>query len=102
MIQPFVENAIIHGIKKKEGEGKIDILFFAKENILICEIIWRCQNIQPAVVIIVKKPGRKSSNREQLKIQSGHDAGVEIIDLKDEKGKPTGTKVIVSIPFEMY
>ncbi|MCG8696822.1 MAG: histidine kinase, partial [Bacteroidales bacterium] len=27
MIQPFVENAIVHGIKKKEGNGLISILF---------------------------------------------------------------------------
>ena len=31
MIQPFVENAIWHGLSNKEGEGKINI-HFKKEN----------------------------------------------------------------------
>jgi len=38
LIQPFVENAIWHGLQKKQGEKKLFIRFYRKEDQLICEI----------------------------------------------------------------
>ena len=38
LIQPFVENAIKHGLEKKVGNGKVDIHIYQKENILYCKI----------------------------------------------------------------
>jgi sensor histidine kinase YesM len=38
LIQPFVENAIWHGLQKKQGEKKIIIRFYKVEDDLICEI----------------------------------------------------------------
>jgi len=38
LIQPFVENAIWHGLQKKQGEKKLIIRFYKAENDLICEI----------------------------------------------------------------
>lgn len=38
LIQPFVENAILHGLVPKEGEGKIEVHFDAYNNQLVCTI----------------------------------------------------------------
>jgi ligand-binding sensor domain-containing protein len=38
LIQPFVENAIWHGLQKKQGEKKIVIRFYRAGSHLICEI----------------------------------------------------------------
>ncbi|MBC8643902.1 histidine kinase [Flavobacterium lindanitolerans] len=39
LLQPFVENAIIHGLIPKKEVGKIDIDFSLKEESLICTIV---------------------------------------------------------------
>ncbi len=109
MIQPFVENAIVHGIKKKEGRGKIDITFNRNQNLLICEItddgVGRKHTGDSK---ITGKSGHKSTGIsvtkkriEQYKIQTGVNAGVEIVDLM-KGGKPAGTKIILSIPYESF
>ena len=38
LIQPFVENAILHGLVPKDSNGKIEIVFDVKDNQLICTI----------------------------------------------------------------
>lgn len=38
LVQPFVENAVIHGITPR-GNGNIEILFSKQEDTLVCEII---------------------------------------------------------------
>lgn len=38
LIQPFIENALIHGLLHKEGLKKLRIRFELQENVLICEI----------------------------------------------------------------
>ncbi len=108
MIQPFVENAIIHGIKKKSDKGLIEINFSKNDNLIICDIIdngigrqlsgkHKPQTKHKSTGISVTK-----KRLEQLKIQTGTDAGIEIIDLKDKNNNPKGTKVVISIPFESY
>ena len=38
LIQPFVENAILHGVVPKEEIGKIEVNFDVQNNQLICSI----------------------------------------------------------------
>lgn len=38
MVQPLVENAIYHGIKPKDGPGKIRVHIYAKENTLCIDV----------------------------------------------------------------
>jgi len=38
IIQPFVENAIKHGLKPLEQRGKLSLKFYVKDEALICEI----------------------------------------------------------------
>ncbi len=38
LIQPFVENAILHGLVPKDSYGKIEVVFDVKDNQLVCTI----------------------------------------------------------------
>ena len=109
MIQPFVENAIVHGIKKKEGKGFINVRFNAGNNLIRCEVIDDGIGRTKAAENKQHTPSKHKSTGisvtkkrlEQFKLQTGLNAGVEIVDMKDPSGNPSGTKVIISIPFEM-
>lgn len=109
MIQPFVENAIVHGIIGKNGRGKIVIDFSKNENSLYCQIIDDGIGRQQAQKNKLKKsPGHKSTGisvtlkrLEQMKMITGEEAGVVIEDLMDN-GHPRGTKVTIRIPFESF
>lgn len=48
IVQPFIENAILHGVSHlKENEGKIDLNFHLKKNILTIEVIDNGFGIDP-------------------------------------------------------
>jgi LytS/YehU family sensor histidine kinase len=38
LIQPFVENAILHGLVPKEGNGRIDVRFDVQQGQLLCTV----------------------------------------------------------------
>lgn len=105
LIQPFAENAIIHGFKGLEQGGMINLNFKRVENNrLIVEIIDNgvgyAKNKADA-----QNPDHKSYatqiTSERLKLfkeryQSEFDFSIE--GLKDEHGNLKGTKVVISIP----
>ncbi len=104
LIQPFVENAIIHGMKGKPNQGQINIIFSdAKEDMLLCQVI------DNGVGRSLTK--NKSTNHQSLSTsltndriqffntERGGNFEVNIIDLQDKKGIATGTKVELLIPF---
>ena len=107
LLQPFVENAVIHGLAHMNTPGHISIHFeLAPKNILIC-------------TIVDNGVGRAKATELRNQHQQGHiSVGMDvtekrlaalypsdtirplkITDLYDEKGKPAGTKVEVYIPF---
>ncbi|NJK85186.1 MAG: histidine kinase [Bacteroidales bacterium] len=101
MIQPFVENAIIHGVKKKEGKGRIQIHFSLKgERVLLCEVtddgVGRERSISANKTHKSTGIAVTRQRLEQYKIQTGVNTGIEIIDLKD----PCGTTVLLLLPYE--
>jgi two-component sensor histidine kinase len=109
MIQPFVENAIIHGIRNKEGKGHINIRFDLEgkdENFIKCVV--EDDGIGREAAEKLKKPSPIKSqslglkvNRERLEIlnpQKIRDTSVLIVDLKTDDNKPGGTRVEITIP----
>jgi ligand-binding sensor domain-containing protein len=107
IIQPFVENAIIHGMLQKEGKGRIYIsLVKASENLLFCVIEDNGIGREKAMEI-KNQSGMKHKSRgmlitkERLDIlnqQNKSQTTVNIIDLKDSAGNATGTRVEIMIP----
>jgi len=102
LIQPFAENAIIHGlVGKKEGEKTLELRFLKDGRFYVVEIedngIGR-QYIQPEVkkkksrgMEITKKRLKMLDNSEQ------HKNTIEIIDKYDSNSQPSGTKVIIRL-----
>jgi len=106
LVQPYVENAILHGLLKKEGQGLLNIRFEKKESKLHITVqddgIGRAASIE-------HKPGNKKESLgmkltlerlELLKSEYGLDISLNIIDLKSESGEAAGTRVELLIPFE--
>jgi putative methionine-R-sulfoxide reductase with GAF domain/streptogramin lyase/anti-sigma regulatory factor (Ser/Thr protein kinase) len=108
LVQPFVENAIWHGLMHKEGDRKLHIQFFEKGDYLQCTIedngIGRemSDKTKPAT-----GQGKKHISKgisvsvERLKtLGNGHGSEglLNIVDLKDETGRPMGTRVEISFP----
>jgi tetratricopeptide (TPR) repeat protein len=107
LIQPFVENAIWHGLLHKEFGGKVSILInLISENMLEIQIIdngiGREKSIEYKSKTATKHKsfGMKVTNERIDLINQIYKtkARVEIIDLFDDFGIGTGTKVIIQIP----
>lgn len=109
IIQPYVENAIWHGLLHKEAEGHLTVSISRKENdMLQCIIEDNGVGRERAGLLRskTKAPGkslgmRLTENRlVLLSRQAGVDASVEIIDMKDSGDEPLGTKIILNIPID--
>lgn len=108
LIQPFVENAIWHGLMHKEGMRKLSVTFREEKNLMVCTIedngIGRqaSQHIKEESIMDSKHTGKAIAlARERLKIFGEHAQSnnqLQIIDEKDPSGKATGTTVIIRFP----
>jgi ligand-binding sensor domain-containing protein len=106
IIQPFVENSILHGLKHKEGKGLIDIKFFMNDGVLTCEITDNGIGRQAATEMKNKSAADHKSSaititEERLKRMekdSKKEGSIKFLDLKDVNGEICGTKVIINIP----
>ena len=108
LIQPFVENAIIHGIMHKETKGFIEVIFKLMDNAICC--IVKDDGVGREIAMEKKKKNsskRKSHGlqvtKERLELLNEKrktNISIKIIDLKDGSGIATGTQAEVIIPFE--
>jgi tetratricopeptide (TPR) repeat protein len=106
-IQPYVENAIKHGVKYLSGPGLIAIAFSKKNNHLECRITDNGIGRKASADLYQKKralyPSAGSNllheRRSLLKKLGRIDIDIETTDLYDEAGNPQGT--MVAIRFEM-
>jgi hypothetical protein len=106
LLQPFVENAVLHGIAAKESEGMIRIHFHKKNALIECTI--EDNGIGRQKAMESKLHGHKSTGmlvtEERLKAfseASDVKANLQIIDLFDNFGNAGGTKVILEIPMQL-
>jgi ligand-binding sensor domain-containing protein len=104
LIQPFIENALLHGLLHKEGERKLSITFNQTDT-LICEIIDNGIGREKSKEIKDRQRAEHESFavgaiKKRFEILSKHypgKLGFTYIDLKNN-GTPSGTKVILNIP----
>jgi LytS/YehU family sensor histidine kinase len=100
LLQPFVENAIWHGLMPKKGPKQLLVKAYRLNSNLICMI----EDNGIGRNMHQKKEGHTSRGEnmtkgmiESLKHLQGIDAQLQIID-KKENDMPAGTSVIVTIP----
>ena len=109
-IQPFVENAIWHGIQHKSDPGHLRIKLTKKGNEkakeqLISTIedngIGREMSgkLQRKSILNLRKSMGMSITTERIRA-TGKDSSLHIEDLKDLNGEAKGTRVIITIPIE--
>ena len=107
ILQPFVENAIWHGLMQKEGEGNITIEIRKEdEEYLNISISDNGIGREKASELKSKSATHKShglkvtSQRiEMMNKLNSSGAQVHVIDLHDEKGDAAGTRIELIIPF---
>ncbi len=106
LIQPFIENALLHGLLHKEGLKKLKIEFRLEE-LLICEITDNGVGRRKSAEIRNRQRADHESFasnaiKKRFEILSEHfqnKLGFEYEDLS-ENGISTGTKVILFIPIK--
>ncbi len=108
ILQPYVENAIIHGLMHSPQKGHLNINISLKEDTIICSIeddgIGRekAAEIKKASGIERKSRGMMIT-RERLEIlnqYSNDHYTVNVVDLIDANGKAAGTRVEVTILYK--
>jgi two-component sensor histidine kinase len=105
MIQPFVENAIWHGLLLKEGNKKLKVTFEqVNEKLLSCTIdddgVGRRAPAPGESVTKSKSLGIHfiTQRLELMKKEWGGDYSVKLIDKRNTDGSSNGTRVIITIP----
>ena len=107
LVQPFVENAIIHGFANRDIAGKIDIEYVQVGNLI--QISIRDNGVGRNKPKDLNQPAEKHHNSvgtiivkdriELLNNEYGCNASVSYQDLKSEDGLASGTRVVLTIPF---
>lgn len=106
MAQPFIENAIEHGVKHRKSKGNIHVRFAQVHDTLIYEVeddgvgrevsqqINRKQNSdhKSLAIDITMERVKVFNKKKKKKIK------LEIIDLKDNRGEASGTLVRFNFP----
>lgn len=108
VVQPLVENALLHGILPTERKGRIQVRVWQEgENLFILveddgagigeEVAGR---FLAGEEIVQKRGGRKhiglSNVRDRIRYLYGDDYGMTV-----ERGKEGGTRVLLHLPFEI-
>ncbi len=108
LIQPFVENAILHGMAGKAGRGRITVSFTQQENYLHCVIeddgVGRTKAAEMKQDFMQHKSAAITVTQERLNILNKklnlEAIKITVEDLTDVQQKPCGTRVTVLIPFQ--
>lgn len=109
ILQPYIENAIWHGLMHKKNEGTIEIHFaLLPTNLIKCTI--KDNGIGREASAEINKNRTKSHQSrgmditkqqiELLRHQNNWHVKVEVIDLKDENGKAEGTEILIYFPYK--
>lgn len=104
LIQPYLENAIIHGLARKEGVGRVELLYLKIGQYLIATVTDNGIGIEAAKKMKDKPDSLHKSvgmtitqKRLELLDEGNSDKKVTIEEVKDRFGKVLGTKVEVKI-----
>jgi len=107
IIQPYVENAIWHGLLHREAGGRLLVaISTTNDNMLQCVVEdngigrARAKELKSKSATNNKSLGMKLTEERinMLNQYTSLDASIRIIDLENDAGEAAGTKVILTIP----
>lgn len=100
LLQPFIENAIIHGLLPKKEGGKIIVSVKLEEETVICKIDDNGVGRNSAL----KNEGHESKGMKMVQGRLDlynqmhqQDAHIEIVDKSGANGLPAGTLVVITL-----
>ncbi len=99
LLQPFVENAVVHGVSHLSYPGRIEVFFDLHDDMLLCRITDNGPGREKAALLReAKKPGHQSAalavTQERLAAIGG---SIQLRDLLDGEGKVRGTEVMLKV-----
>ena len=103
LLQPYVENAIRHGMRFLENKkGQININVFAENNFLVCEIDDNGIGREKAAALKSKRHVEYQSKGMNISKRRAELYNIDqmVTDKKDDLGHATGTTVTVKIPLD--
>ncbi|ASZ14462.1 tetratricopeptide repeat protein [Chitinophaga pendula] len=109
IIQPYVENAIWHGLVPRTEKGRLDINIALNGKRLECTVTDNGIGRKKAMEIKERKGQAHQSMGMKVtegridlirKINNTKDANITVTDLQDRDGHPTGTRVGIVLPVE--
>lgn len=100
LIQPFVENAIVHGMKGLDKKGMINIDFKIEKDQLVCEIDDNGVGRKPNNLKSNHKSVALSVVKERLQKYSKFKnyENLQILDKKNPDGTSAGTHIKINLP----
>lgn len=104
IIQPYIENALWHGLAYKEGDKKLSVHFMQKEHGINCVITDNGIGRQSSAALKTQTRSYKKSmgmmiTKERLELFNKQ-AKVETVDLFTANNQAAGTKIIIYLPTE--
>ena len=109
ILQPFVENAIWHGLLNKETTGELNVSIVKENGMIQCTIT--DNGIGRAAAMKLKQQRGTRANSYGIKIteqrlamiqENGKSGGAVIYDLFDDDNNASGTKITLYIPISAF
>jgi len=107
LMQPYVENAILHGLNPKPSKGQLIIRLHSENNFLICSIVdngigrAKASEIRRTMPVKKHKSLGMKITEDRLKILNeinNSQLSVTVTDLYDVAGEALGTRVELFVP----
>ena len=108
MLQPYIENAIWHGLSPKKGDRNLSVRIRRKEELIVCEV--EDNGVGRKVAAELKSLYRKEHRSKGMELLSkrfsllskeyGSDIQTIVEDLHDN-GTALGTKVSITVPYSL-
>lgn len=107
LLQPYVENSIRHGLLHKKGRGYLKVSMTKGADCLLCMIEDNGIGRKKANEIKMNQGAFQQSlgskiTEDRIDILNSlynNEIDIKYVDLQDERGDPTGTRVEITLPF---
>ncbi len=105
LLQPFIENALFHGLSDKRKNGHVQVIYEECENSICCTISDNGVG-RGATKTTLPEPEKHTSHGSDIAFQriilhgksKKFKPQIEVVDLYNDQNEPAGTKVLFTLP----